>query len=522
MALSTVLLARVPINQRSPDSRTLALLFRRDSYYVKAMDLAFEITAKSDGLGLTANCSRVYVFLSDGEPSDDIDDFVTTVNANKREHDMFFLIALGSGVGDTLKNAACDIDGVFISVEDSDTSALTKALGAYYQYLAMGNMIAEVQPTRWSEPYYSIPDIYGLVTSAVTPVYDKRQEPWTMIGVAAVDLPMCELTEAAAAAGWTDDVADPSEVLTRQGCACADSYTYEGRTYTGCTTYDWATAWCGTVDSDCGICDEQVQGGANGCWDECDFSGSVEGKVRAALQEASSQCFPTVVQEEGLEVLRGTETCTATVLTDEWTSLIVTAKPNYGAVGEYDWVNTASGEYDEYPCDGIFNDKTCEVCLTEMTPTCAVGECQSALDSWEEGGACASIEDSWEDVEAIIGIIVGVVIPVVLIIGCIVIVQKRMQQGGQVSDGRAQQAPQAQQPGMPVQQPPMYAQPGVMAAPVMGSPVMGAPMMGAPMMGAPVMGAPVMGAQPGMMGAPVMGAAPVQNRPIQARVVAHH
>ena len=67
---------------------------------------------------------------------------------------------------------------------------------------------------------------------------DKRADPWTMIGVAAVDLPMCELTEAAAAAGWTDDQADPSEVLTRQGCACADSYTYEGRTYTGCTTDD--------------------------------------------------------------------------------------------------------------------------------------------------------------------------------------------------------------------------------------------------------------------------------------------
>ena len=147
-----------------------------------------------------------------------------------------------------------------IQVADSDTSALTKALGAYYQYLAMGNMIAEVQPTRWAEPFYSIPDIWGMVTTAVTPVYDKRQEPWTMFGVAAVDLPMCELTEAAAAAGWTDDVADPSEVLTRQGCACADSYTYEGRTYTGCTTYDWATAWCGTVDSDCGICDERMEG----------------------------------------------------------------------------------------------------------------------------------------------------------------------------------------------------------------------------------------------------------------------
>jgi len=431
--------------------------------------------------------------------------------ANKREHDMFFLIALGSGLAaadiNALKSVACAIDGVFVQVADNDPSALTKALGAYYQYLAMGNMIAEVQPTRWSEPYYSIPDIYGLVTTAVTPVYDKRQEPWTMIGVAAVDLPMCELTEAAAAAGWTDDVADPSEVLTRQGCACADSYTYEGRTYTGCTTYDWATAWCGTVDSDCGICDEQVQGGANGCWDECDFSGSVEGKVWEALKEASSQCFPAIVAEEGLEVLRGTHTCTATVLTDEWTSLIETAKPNYGTVGEYDWVEGQTTEVgkDGFPCSGSLNDQTCEVC-TQMTPSCATGECQSALESWESSGYC-SLEDGESDgvdVGAIVGIVFGIVFA--FAVGGFImfaIKQSRGDQGGGDQGGGMQMRGMQQQsapPAMPAQ---MYAQPGVVVGAV-PAPVQ-----------AGVMAAPV-------MSAPVVAAAPAQNKPIQARVISQH
>ena len=84
----------------------------------------------------------------------------------------FVVVALGSGLAAdaiaNLKSAACSIDGVFIQVADNDEQALIQALGAYYQYLAMGNMIAEVQPTRWSEPYYSIPDIYGLVTTAAS------------------------------------------------------------------------------------------------------------------------------------------------------------------------------------------------------------------------------------------------------------------------------------------------------------------------------------------------------------------
>ena len=460
------------------------------TYYVKAMTKAFEITANSDSLGKTANCSRVYVFLTDGKPSDDISEFETMILANKREHDMFFLIALGSGLSnaalDNLRSAACAIDGVSIQVADSDTSALTKALGAYYQYLAMGNMIAEVQPTRWAEPFYSIPDIWGPVTTAVTPVYDKRQDPWTMIGVAAVDLPMCELVAAAEQAGWTDDQADPSEVLTRQGCACADSFTYDGKTYnSGCTTDDWSNAWCGTIESDdgakCGICDGSTS--PSGCWDECDYSGSVEGKVLLALKEASSQCFPAVVSEEGLEVLRGTETCTETVLTDEWTNLVQTASPNYGSVDGDDWVAPGYGVFPdcEDAFDPMFNSDTCNEC-PNMVPTCTVAICEAALADWEESTTCAQ-EDEIEG-DGAVGVIIGCVIAGVVVLGICAFMMTRMGGGG--GGGRDPKMP----PATGIQQ----GQPTMMYANAAAAP-------------------------PPMIQGTVVHAAPPQ--PIQARVVGH-
>ena len=460
------------------------------TYYTKAMTLAFEITNKTDHHGFTANCSRVYVFLTDGDPTDDMDDFVNIINLNKREHDMFFLIALGSGLSnaalDNLRSAACAIDGVFIQVADSDTSALTKALGAYYQYLAMGNMIAEVQPTRWAEPFYSIPDIWGPVTTAVTPVYDKRQDPWTMIGVAAVDLPMCELVAAAEQAGWTDDQADPSEVLTRQGCACADSFTYDGKTYnSGCTTDDWSNAWCGTIESDdgttCGICDGSTS--PSGCWDECDYSGSVEGKVLLALKEASSQCFPAVVSEEGLEVLRGTETCTETVLTDEWTNLVQTASPNYGSVDGDDWVAPGYGVFPdcEDAFDPMFNSDTCNEC-PNMVPTCTVAICEAALADWEESTTCAQ-EDEIEG-DGAVGVIIGCVIAGVVVLGICAFMMTRMGGGG--GGGRDPKMP----PATGIQQ----GQPTMMYANAAAAP-------------------------PPMIQGTVVHVAPLQ--PIEARVVGH-
>ena len=197
------------------------------TYYTKAMDLAFEIADRSDGEGFTTNCTRIFIFVSDGEPSeaDGTASFVADIEAARRPTDMFFLIGLGAGVeAATLQAAACAIGGIYIQVADDDADELNDAMASYYQYLALGNMINEVQPVRWSEPYESIPDIWGPVTTAVTPVYDKRADPWTMIGVAAVDMALCELEAAAVAAGVNDD--DDDAVLdTSSGCVCDATYT---------------------------------------------------------------------------------------------------------------------------------------------------------------------------------------------------------------------------------------------------------------------------------------------------------
>ena len=390
------------------------------TYYVKAINKAFEITAKSDTLAVSSGCARIYVFISDGEPTDSIDEFVASINANKRANDMFFMISLGSGLtSDTLKNAACAVDGVYIHIDDGDTKALTEALGAYYQYLTLDAMINKVQATRWSEPYTSIPDIWGPMVSAATPVYDKRRDPWTMIGVAAVDIPLCELVQAARAEGWTADYLDPTEVQTKEGCDCAASYTWGGKTYSGeCTTDDWSTAWCGTGPN----CGKDCGGGAvgpHGCWDECDLSGTIESKLADYLRDKSSTCYPATLGAEALETLRGVETCDASVVvTDEWESLLHTAKPAFPAgLAPNAWV--APGGEGQL-CDGIYRSDPCPVCNAAMLPACSVDLCTSGLEDFEATTCLGTIDDdgnkrSVMSVGILISIIFGVVIGLVVV-----------------------------------------------------------------------------------------------------------
>ena len=135
-----------------------------------------------------------------GDPNDsDLTDFQTLLEDNLRANDMLFFIILGSGVTASMQasiqTAVCAVGGIFIHTPDNDPAALDVAMASYYQYLAVGAMLNEVQPTRWSEPYTSIPDIWGEVVSAVTPVFDKSGSIWTMIGVSAVDLPLCEVRQ---------------------------------------------------------------------------------------------------------------------------------------------------------------------------------------------------------------------------------------------------------------------------------------------------------------------------------------
>lgn len=127
-------------------------------------------------------------------------------------------------------------------------------MNSYYETLAAMRARAQMTNVTWSEPYVSIPNIWGKVASAVTPVYDKSQEPWLFLGVAAADLPVCLLEEAAAAEA--KPARAPTVGETVQGCSCERSFTYQGQSLVPCTSFHWNTGWCGTVS--CGVCDGQV------------------------------------------------------------------------------------------------------------------------------------------------------------------------------------------------------------------------------------------------------------------------
>lgn len=356
--------------------------------YTGAINKAFEITQNSDAAGLTTNCTRVYIFMTDGGATDSFDDFEDIITANKRDQDMFFIIGLGIDADAEAKNKAiaCNIGGVYSRVDDNDAVGLRKAVSSYYQYLAMGAMLNEVQATRFSEPYISIPNIWGPMTTAVTPVYDKTRTHWTMIGVASADVPMCELAAAAETDGWTDDQLDDEGTPTKLGCTCDSEYKWDGQTFNGCTEYKWSKPWCGTTN--CGIRDETVSPG--GFWDNCETAGTVIGKVETYMREVSSECYMAAQTSESLEVLRGSFTCTSETIDDEWTSMLETA--NYhscGATCEWEESGYAQAPYaDAYTewcgdadhrLNSIWNPSTCLECSAEMRPVCTYDQCEASL-----------------------------------------------------------------------------------------------------------------------------------------------
>ncbi|KAH8044983.1 glutathione transferase [Aureococcus anophagefferens] len=211
------------------------------------------------------------------------------------------------------------VDGVSYSVL-SDFARASKGLGVVNQHntlwedltcldhLALFGAIRYFEVARWSEPYDSIPDIWGPVASAVAPIFDKRADPWTFLGVAAADVPLCELE---ALSGYTDDGGDVAANPTQQGCACEEgSYEYDGRTFEGCVLR------------------------------LCEDSGTVRGKMEAYLRGRSSAvCAGRIaaftdgaieLTAAATNALRESFPCpvgTAAAEDDEWISALTVANP---------------------------------------------------------------------------------------------------------------------------------------------------------------------------------------------------
>lgn len=48
------------------------------------MELAFEITSRSDEANANSGCARIYVFMSDGDPTDDLDGFIAMIQDRRK------------------------------------------------------------------------------------------------------------------------------------------------------------------------------------------------------------------------------------------------------------------------------------------------------------------------------------------------------------------------------------------------------------------------------------------------------
>ena len=131
---------------------------------------------------------------------------------------------------------------------------MQRALIGFYKYYSLQKTLGKVEGFSWTEPYDSIPMIWGPMTSVSAPVYDKTREPWHMIGVASVDATVCDL-EAKAPVGPPP----PDPPQTVRGCTCKLDWTYNGQTFNGCSDVDWPVPWCAVQDG-CGSCGTESVG----------------------------------------------------------------------------------------------------------------------------------------------------------------------------------------------------------------------------------------------------------------------
>eukprot|EP00811_Abedinium_folium_P000557 NODE_10510_length_1346_cov_5.705496.p1 GENE.NODE_10510_length_1346_cov_5.705496~~NODE_10510_length_1346_cov_5.705496.p1 ORF type:complete len:344 (-),score=92.47 NODE_10510_length_1346_cov_5.705496:315-1319(-) len=300
-------------------------------------------------------------------------------------------------------------------------------MSSYYKLFEITSMLhTEGRGIKWSEAYDSIPNIgVGSMVTAVKGLFDPNGNGVAavkaslanseynvtnfaaLVGVVGVDIPLCELLEAAVSAGWTE-ATDSTDTGTKQGCTCSDSFTWEDVTYTECTTDDWATPWCAVQESGCGICGfTSSEMPPTGCWDECSNVGTIEYQVTEFLRDRSIEgsCPDSIAQEAvdpcALEGLRGSFTCGTTAVTpcddsvqaSEWSTMFGMRNP-YNTGSSYTLYSPSTNapvESGEAPtdCGGEFADATeCGTCNAAIQPTCGLTLCEEEI-TW------AKANDEW-------------------------------------------------------------------------------------------------------------------------------
>ena len=265
--------------------------------FIAGYEKAFELVDNSKAKNYAAACHTTYVFVTDGDaPSPEAT--LTTRGASAAGADEHhFMISLGSGGNsDLLRKVACDVGAVFTAVPDGEQEMLDRAMISFYKFYALQKTLDKQETPTWTEPYDSIPAIWGPLTSVSVPVYDKSREPWHMVGVASVDSTTCDLEAKAPAAAAEDPP------TTARHCTCQSTWTYNGRTFEGCADPDWPVPWCAT-QAGCGSCDT-ASVGPSGCWDDCKPTGSEATLFNELLSRATRWCDTTGLPACAVESLR--------------------------------------------------------------------------------------------------------------------------------------------------------------------------------------------------------------------------
>ena len=406
---------------------------------IAGMERAFKLVDDSRGKSYEAGCHTTYVLVTDGEWAADPQATITARQASSAGADEhFFVVGLGSGVSEqALRGLSCATGAIYTHAADGDESALRRAMISFYKYFALFKSIQKVEGFSWSEPYVSIPSIWGKMTTAVAPVYDKSREPWHMMGVAGVDATICDLL--------ADEVPEPESAAraTQRGCVCQDSWSYGGATFTGCADVDWPVPWCATQGS-CGSCDTPSVSG--GCWDDCEPEGK-EGVLQdTLLSRATSWCEPASLDACALEALRlsvGEPECAASEPGLDYASCTETQIEAYAWAidgprdpGETEYaLRAVKSSLVGTPYD--MNADAC-VCDDNMQPSCA---CAAAATAAEEASAR---EDENEDEEPDITVtgIVSIVVPIAVLCACAALRFARRSTTKDTSAGVTTQAPQ--------------------------------------------------------------------------------
>jgi len=376
---------------------------------IDGFERAFRLVDDSRSKSYEAGCHTTYVLVTDGAWNEDPGPTIAARQASTSGADEhFFVVGLGGQVAESdLRGLSCDTGAIYTHADDGDETKLQRAMISFYKYFALFKSVAQVEGFSWSEPYVSIPSIWGKMTTAVAPVYDKSREPWHMMGVAGVDATVCDLL-----ADKVPAPAESSSRKTQRGCTCYDEWSYGDKRYSGCSSVDWPVPWCATKDG-CGSCDTPSVTGE--CWDDCEPEGKEGVLQEKLLSRATSWCEPAALDKCALEALRlsvGEPTCSVSSPGFDYASC--TDAQIEAFVWAIDGPSDPTPSSTEYSLkavksslEGTPYDMNADSCLCDdnMQPSCACAAA-AAVE------AAARDDGDGEEIDATIGIAAGVAIPV--------------------------------------------------------------------------------------------------------------